>query len=103
MANGHALFYRKSVLRRSGCRYLVARGYNVCKAAQALRRTLQWRALFRPDAIEWDDVKNCATGGRLELVTQTDKSNRPIILYRLRSVARRACGTVKQSTALMYI
>ena len=67
------------------CRFLTARG-SVAKATQQLRKTLQWRSEYRPHDIKWDEVKNCALGGRLELLTDTDKQKRPIILYRLRSV-----------------
>ena len=66
------------------CRYLAARGHNVTKASQALRKTLQWRRDFRPDAIMFDDVAGCATGGRVELLQDLDKQRRPIFMYRLR-------------------
>ena len=56
----------------------------MAKAAQALRKTLQWRRDFRPDAILFEDVAACATGGRVELLQDLDKHNRPILLYRLR-------------------
>ena len=66
------------------CRFLVARSNSVHQATCALRKTLQWRARFKPETIHWDDVKECARGGRLELLSQTDSLSRPILLYRLR-------------------
>lgn len=68
------------------CRFLVARNNNVHNATYALQRTLQWRARFKPENIYWDDVKACASGGRLELLSQADSLGRPILLYRLRCV-----------------
>ena len=65
-------------------RYLAARGHNVAKASQALRKTLQWRKEFRPDAIMFEDVAACATGGRVELLQNLDKQQRPVLMYRLR-------------------
>ncbi|CAK0783156.1 hypothetical protein CVIRNUC_006355 [Coccomyxa viridis] len=68
-------------------RYLTARG-SVSKASQQLRNTLKWRLDFKPHDLCWDQVKDCATGGRLELLLDTDKNKRPIILYRLRAPAK---------------
>ena len=65
------------------CRFLTARG-SVCKATQQLRKTLQWRSENKIHELHWDEVKDCAQGGRLELLTDTDKQTRPIIFYRLR-------------------
>ena len=66
------------------CRFLAARGHNVSKASQALRKTLLWRKEFRPDAIMFEEVSACATGGRVELLQDLDKHRRPVLMYRLR-------------------
>ena len=71
------------------CRFLTARG-SVSKASQQLRNTLKWRLDFKPHDLCWDQVKDCATGGRLELLSDTDKNKRPIILYRLRWLSQKA-------------
>jgi hypothetical protein len=65
---------------------LAARGQDVAKASQALRKTLQWRKEYRPEAIMFDDVSGCASGGRVEVLQELDKHKRPILLYRLRCV-----------------
>ena len=68
-------------------RYLAARGQDVGKATQALRKTLLWRKQYRPEAITFDDVAVNASGGRVEVLSELDKHKRPILLYRLRWAA----------------
>ncbi|BDA47640.1 phosphatidylinositol transfer protein 3 [Coccomyxa sp. Obi] len=82
-------------------RYLVSRGNNVHNATCALRKTLHWRARFKPESIYWDDVKDCASGGRLELLSQPDKSGRPILLYRLRQPSKK--GTTAEEYMRFWV
>ncbi|CAL5220949.1 g3051 [Coccomyxa viridis] len=81
-------------------RFLTARG-SVAKASQQLRKTLQWRSEYKPHSIKWDEVTDCAQGGRLELLADTDKQKRPIILYRLRAPSRE--GTTSEEYMRFWV
>ncbi|KAL3159893.1 hypothetical protein ABBQ38_010289 [Trebouxia sp. C0009 RCD-2024] len=66
-------------------RYLVAKDWNVQKAAAMLRSTLKWRQQFQPHKITWADVAHNASTGRVELLNSTDDLGRPVVLMRLRN------------------
>lgn len=53
-------------------RYLVAKDWNVQKAAAMLRSTLNWRQSFQPHNIMWSDIAHNASTGRVELLNCTD-------------------------------
>lgn len=66
-------------------RYLVAREWNVARAAAMLRSTLTWRQQFQPEKITWSDIAHNASTGRVELLDSTDSLGRPVVLMRLRN------------------
>ncbi|KAL3157865.1 hypothetical protein ABBQ32_012278 [Trebouxia sp. C0010 RCD-2024] len=66
-------------------RYLVAKDWNVQKAAAMLRSTLNWRQQFQPHKITWADIAHNASTGRVELLSCTDDLGRPVVLMRLRN------------------
>lgn len=57
-------------------RYLVAKDWNVQKAAAMLRSTLLWRQNFQPHNISWSDVSHNASTGRVELLNCNDALGR---------------------------
>ena len=57
-------------------RYLVAKDWNVQKAAAMLRSTLKWRQQFQPHKIAWSDIAHNASTGRVELLNCADALGR---------------------------
>ena len=64
-------------------RYLDARKGSVEGAIKQLRATLEWRWAFRPEKISFQDIKQLAATGRLEVLEVRDLEGRPILGYRL--------------------
>ncbi|CAN4116318.1 unnamed protein product [Withania somnifera] len=65
-------------------RYLVARSWNVKKAAKMLKATLKWRFDYKPEEIRWDDVASEAETGKIYRSNYTDKHGRPVLVMRPR-------------------
>lgn len=57
-------------------RYLVAKDWNVQKAAAMLNSTLNWRQQFQPHKISWSDIAHNASTGRVELLDCKDALGR---------------------------
>ncbi len=57
-------------------RYLVAKDWNVQKAAAMLKSTLIWRQRFQPHNISWSDISHNASTGRVELLNCNDALGR---------------------------
>ena len=60
-------------------RYLVAKNWNVAKAAAMLRATLTWRQQFQPHNITWSDIAHNASTGRVEVLECTDTLDRSVL------------------------
>ncbi|XP_055835554.1 uncharacterized protein LOC129904053 isoform X2 [Solanum dulcamara] len=65
-------------------RYLVARSWNVKKAAKMLKATLKWRLDYKPEEIRWDDVASEAETGKIYRSNYKDKHGRPVLVMRPR-------------------
>ena len=46
------------------CRYLRARKWDVAKSMKMLKKSLEWRAHFKPEDLTWDDVKHEGETGK---------------------------------------
>lgn len=60
-------------------RYLVARDWNVSKAHKMLRNTLKWRQEFKPETIQFEDIRKCADSGKIYQLGY-DKVGRPLLV-----------------------
>lgn len=65
-------------------RYLVARSWNVKKAAKMLKASLKWRLSYKPEEIRWDDVASEAETGKIYRSNYTDKCGRSVLVMRPR-------------------
>ncbi|XP_016460375.1 uncharacterized protein LOC107783862 isoform X1 [Nicotiana tabacum] len=65
-------------------RYLMARSWNVKKAARMLKATLKWRSEYKPEEIRWDDVASEAETGKIYRSNYTDKQGRTVLVMRPR-------------------
>lgn len=63
-------------------RYLIARNWNVKKAAKMLKESLKWRAEYKPDEICWDQVAHEAETGKTYRASFCDKTGRPVLIMR---------------------
>eukprot|EP00191_Tetraselmis_sp_GSL018_P005163 CAMPEP_0177619882 /NCGR_PEP_ID=MMETSP0419_2-20121207/26545_1 /TAXON_ID=582737 /ORGANISM="Tetraselmis sp., Strain GSL018" /LENGTH=263 /DNA_ID=CAMNT_0019119275 /DNA_START=224 /DNA_END=1012 /DNA_ORIENTATION=+ len=66
-------------------RYLRARGGDVERAEQMLRKTFAWRSTTRPEQIRWEDVEQESRTGKLFILKHPDKSGRPVLVMRPRN------------------
>ena len=65
-------------------RYLRARGWNLDRAEEMLRKTLAWRIEVRPDEIRWADVEEEAKSGKLFVSRHLDLSGWRVLVMRPR-------------------
>lgn len=76
----HAAF----LTRGTYIRYLRARSWKVDKAAKMLLETLRWRAEYKPQELNWDNIKHEGARGKLFILEHADKAGRPVVIMRPR-------------------
>ncbi|KAL8152069.1 hypothetical protein V2J09_021877 [Rumex salicifolius] len=63
-------------------RYLEARNWNVDKAKKMLEETLKWRATYKPDEIQYNEVAFEGETGKLFRASFHDRLGRPVLIMR---------------------
>eukprot|EP00249_Psilotum_nudum_P023869 c29012_g2_i3 orf=406-1305(-) len=61
-------------------RYLRARNWNVQKSKKMLLETLHWRASFKPEEIQWEDVAKEGETGKVYKADFVDKAGRTVLV-----------------------
>eukprot|EP00249_Psilotum_nudum_P023864 c29012_g1_i2 orf=330-1196(-) len=61
-------------------RYLRARNWNVQKSKKMLLETLCWRASFKPEEIQWEDVAEESETGKIYRADFVDKAGRTVLV-----------------------
>ncbi|KAI4337719.1 hypothetical protein L6164_016101 [Bauhinia variegata] len=63
-------------------RYLIARNWNVKKAAKMLKESIKWRAELKPEEIHWEDIAHEAETGKIYRSNYIDKLGRTVLVMR---------------------
>jgi polyribonucleotide 5'-hydroxyl-kinase len=51
---------------------------------QMLLETLRWRAEYKPQELNWDNIKHEGARGKLFILEHADKAGRPVVIMRPR-------------------
>ncbi|KAK4276798.1 hypothetical protein QN277_014905 [Acacia crassicarpa] len=81
-------------------RHLRARNWNVNKAVKMLEQTLKWRASYKPEEIQWEEVSHEAETGKIYRSNYIDKHGRTVLV--MRPSRQNSKSTKEQIKYLVY-